>query len=239
MPTKIALVTGGSRGLGKDMALSLAKKGINVVLTYNTNQDAAKAVVADIEQMGQQAAAVPLDMGNIGSLSDFMEQLRTTLQTHWQTETFDFLIHNAGVGATIPIAEVTEDAFDRLLNIHFKGVYFLTQQAMPHLNDNGAVIFISTGTTRVCVPGYSVYSSLKSAVETFTKYVAKEYGSRGIRANVVAPGPRRNGLQQRRHPQQSANESLSIHPKSLGSRRSSRRHWQCGRLSLHRRCQMD
>lgn len=186
---KIALVTGGSRGLGKDMALALSRKNIDVILTYNANLEAANQVVAEIKANGQNAVALPFNAENLASYPDFLKSISNALQQNWNTDKFDFLINNAGVGATIPIAEVTEEAFDRLMNIHYKGVYFLTQQALHHINDNGGVVFISSGTTRFCVPGYSVYSSLKGAVEVFTKYVAKEYGHRGIRSNIVAPGP--------------------------------------------------
>ena len=187
--TKIALVTGGSRGLGKDMALALAGKGIDIVLTYRTKQDEALKVVAEITKGGRKALAMPFDVSDTKSFDSFIAQLGASLQKHWGVSTFDFLINNAGIGATLPIAQVTEEAFDNLMNIHFKGVYFLTQKSIPHLNDGGCVINISSGTTRYCVPGYSVYSSLKGAVEVFTKYVAKELGARGIRANIVAPGP--------------------------------------------------
>lgn len=187
--TKIALVTGGSRGLGKDMALALAKKGIDVVLTYRTSKREAEGVAAEITRSGRRAIVMPFDVSDNRSFDGFVTQLTSSLQKNWNVSTFDFLINNAGVGATIPIAQVTEEAFDNLLNIHFKGVYFLTQKSLPHMNEGGAVINISSGTTRFCVPGYSVYSSLKGAVEIFTKYIAKEYGSRGIRANIVAPGP--------------------------------------------------
>lgn len=185
---KIALVTGGNRGLGKDMALSLAKKGIDVILTYNTNKEEGEKVVAEMVASGRKAAALQLDVSNIQSFDNFVQSVLAVLRSEWDTQKFDFLVNNAGIGATIPIGEVTEEAFDNLVNIHFKGVYFLTQKFMDHLNDNGAVIFISSGTTRVGVHGYSVYSSLKGAVEIFTKYVAKEYGKRGIRSNIVAPG---------------------------------------------------
>jgi NAD(P)-dependent dehydrogenase (short-subunit alcohol dehydrogenase family) len=186
---KIALVTGGSRGLGKDMAISLAKKNIDVILTYHSNQTDAEDVVAAIEANGQKAVALKFDVSDIKSFNAFLEQVSAVLQSKWQTSTFDFLINNAGIGATIPIADMTEEVFDNFVNIHFKGVYFLTQKALLMMNDGGGVVFISSGTTRVTIPGYSIYSSLKSAVETFTKVVAKEYGNRGIRSNIVAPGP--------------------------------------------------
>ncbi|MCB9047104.1 MAG: SDR family oxidoreductase [Chitinophagales bacterium] len=186
---KIALVTGGSRGLGKDMAIALAKKGVDVILTYKANKTMADDVVMEIKAMGGEAATLMLDVADVASFDAFLGKVSSILRSVWNTDKFDFLINNAGMGTTIPIAQVTEDAFDRLMNTHFKGVYFLTQKSLPNMNDNGCIINISSGTTRFCVPGYSVYSSLKSAVETFTKYVAKEVGERGIRANVVAPGP--------------------------------------------------
>jgi NAD(P)-dependent dehydrogenase (short-subunit alcohol dehydrogenase family) len=189
MATKIALVTGGSRGLGKDMAISLAEKGIDVILTYKGNKDMAEAVVKEIEAIGRKAVTLQFDAENIKGYDGFYNTVKDALQDKWATDRFDFLVNNAGIGGSVPIANVTEELFDTFMNIHFKGVYFLSQKAFPLLNDNGAIINISTGTTRFSVPGYSVYSSLKSAVETFTKYLAKELGSRGIRANVVAPGP--------------------------------------------------
>lgn len=189
MQTKIALVTGGSRGLGRDMALALADKGFDVIITYRTQIEEAQQTVAAIVNKGRKAISLPFDATQIKALDNFIGLLKETLQQHWQTSTFDFLINNAGVGATIPIAQVTEETFDDLLNIHFKSVYFLTQKCAPLLNDGGSVINISSGTTRFCVPGYSVYSSMKGAVEIFTRYIAKEFGARGIRANVVAPGP--------------------------------------------------
>jgi Dehydrogenases with different specificities (related to short-chain alcohol dehydrogenases) len=189
MQKKIALVTGGSRGLGKDMALSLAAKGIDVILTYHSQKEEAEKVVKEIESGGQKAAALPFDAGDTRSLDHFLQEVLNLLKKVWNRETFDFLINNAGVGATLPIPNVKEEDFDRLMNIHFKSVFFLTQKALPHMNDHGGVVFISSGTTRFCAPGYSVYSSLKGAVEVFTRYVAKEFGSRGIRSNIVAPGP--------------------------------------------------
>lgn len=188
MKAKIALVTGGSRGLGRDMAISLSKKGIDVVLTYNSNKLEAEKVVNEINTNGQKAVALQFDVSVIPSLDNFIVRLAFALKELWDTEKFDFLINNAGIGATVPIMEVTEELFDHMLNIHFKGVYFLTQKSMPYLNDNGGVVFISSGTTRFSLPGYSVYASLKGAIEVFTKYMAKEFGNRGIRANIVAPG---------------------------------------------------
>jgi NAD(P)-dependent dehydrogenase (short-subunit alcohol dehydrogenase family) len=187
--TKIALVTGGSRGLGRDMALSLAKKGIGVVLTYRTNKEEAEKVVQQITDSKQKAIALQLDVSDLKSFDNFFKSLSATLTKIWNTDKFDFLINNAGSGATVPIAQVTEEAFDQLLNEHYKGVYFLTQRSIPLINDHGGIVFISSGSTRFTVPGYSVYASLKGAVEVLTRYVAKELGPRGIRANIIAPGP--------------------------------------------------
>jgi NAD(P)-dependent dehydrogenase (short-subunit alcohol dehydrogenase family) len=186
---KIALVTGGSRGLGKNMALRLADYGNDVIITYNSQKEAADAVVAEIESKGKKAAALQFDSSDIKSIDHFLEQVSQILQSKWNTDKFDFLINNAGIGATIPFTKVTEEDFDKFLNIHFKSIYFLTQKALLIMNENGRIINISTGTTRFCVPGYSVYASMKGAIETFTRYLAKEIGSRSITANVVAPGP--------------------------------------------------
>lgn len=186
---KIALITGGSRGLGKNMAARLAQQGHDVIITYHSQREAAEAVVSGIEASGRQAAALQLDTSNFSSLDRFIEEVAELLNSKWATGKFDFLINNAGIGATIPFAEATENDFDRFMNIHFKSVYFLTQKALPMLNDNGRVINISTGTTRFCVPGYSIYASMKGAIETFTRYLAKDLGERGITANVIAPGP--------------------------------------------------
>jgi NAD(P)-dependent dehydrogenase (short-subunit alcohol dehydrogenase family) len=189
MSTKIALVTGGSRGLGKDMALRIADSGNDVIITYHSQKESADAVIAEIESKGQRGVALQFDSSDFKSLDDFVKQVIETLQKKWNVSAFDFLINNAGIGATIPFDKVTEEDFDLFMNIHFKSVYFLTQKLLAAINDNGRIINISTGTTRFCVPGYSVYASMKGAIETFTKYLAKEVGARGITANVIAPGP--------------------------------------------------
>jgi len=186
---KIALVTGGSRGLGKEMALSLARKGIDVIITWRTNEEEASNVAASIQEMGRKSASLHLDMSNFDQLGQFVDSVKGTLQSVWQTSTFDFLVNNAGMGATVPFEQVTEDLFDEFMNVHFKGVYFLTQKCIPLINQGGRIINISSGTTRFSNPGYSVYASMKGAIEVFTRYLAKELGSKGIAANVVAPGP--------------------------------------------------
>lgn len=185
---KIALVTGGSRGLGKNMALSLARKGIGVLLTYNSRQTDAQATVADIEALGPKAVALQLNTADVRGFDAFYEQVKTALRDTFGTDRFDFLINNAGTGLYAPIASTTEEQFDEMVNIHLKGVFFLTQKALPLLNDGGRIINISSGLARMSYPGSSAYASMKGAVEIFTRYLARELGERGIAANVVAPG---------------------------------------------------
>ncbi len=185
---KIALITGGSRGLGKSAALHLAQKGIDVILTYNQQKADADAVVKEIEGLGRKALALQLDVGQSKSFAAFAEAVKDGLKTKWNQDRFDFLINNAGVGAHTPFAETTEEQFDNLTNIHFKGVFFLTQKLLPVLNDGGRIINLSTGLARFSLPGYSAYASMKGAIEVLTKYLAKELGPRKIAVNVVAPG---------------------------------------------------
>jgi NAD(P)-dependent dehydrogenase (short-subunit alcohol dehydrogenase family) len=186
--TKIAIVTGGSRGLGKNMSIALAKKGIDVVLTYNTNKDAADKVVAEIQSLGRKAVTFQLDTRDTKAFDGFMKQVTAHLQQENGTPKFDFLVNNAGTGLYMPVTDTTEEQVDEMINIHYKGVFFLTQKSLPHMNDGGGIINISSGLTRISMPGSSVYAAMKSAVETFTRYLAKELGPRKIRANVVAPG---------------------------------------------------
>jgi len=185
---KIVLITGGSRGLGRDMALQIARNGGDVVITYRARADEAQAVCAQVEAIGRKAVALSLDTSVPGSFEAFAGQLQAALKQHWQRDTFDFLVNNAGIDVYSPIGQTTEAQFDSLLNVHFKGVYFLTQTLLPQLADGGGIICISTGLTRFSLPGYAVYASMKGAIEVFVKYLAKELGPRRIRANVVAPG---------------------------------------------------
>lgn len=185
---KIALVTGGSRGLGKNMAIAIAKKGIDVVLTYNSNKAEADKVVAEIEALGQKAAAFQLDAGNVKSFDAFLSNVTTHLNEKNGSGKFDFLINNAGTALHALFAETTEEQFDAAMNIHYKGVFFLTQKALPLMNDGGRIINISSGLARFSFPGSSAYASMKGAIEVLTRYLAKELGARGITANVVAPG---------------------------------------------------
>ncbi len=187
--SKIAIVTGGSRGLGKDMALAIAGKGLDVVITYTAQPEAAAEVVRSIEEMGRKAAALLLNLLKINELDAFVTALDKVLVEKFDGRKPDFLVNNAGMGGNIPMAQATEEQFDEFLNVHFKGVYFLTQKLLPNMADGGGIVNISTGTTRFVNPNYSLYASMKGAVEVLTRYIAKEYGPRGIRANVVAPGP--------------------------------------------------
>lgn len=167
--TKIALVTGGSRGLGRDMALSLARKGLDVILTYRSKEAEAREVAAEIKSLGRKAVILSLDMNTGQATMDaFVQAVVIELKTVWNTTHLDLLINNAGIGATVPFEQVTEGLFDEFLNVHFKNIYFLTQKLLPHLAEGGGIVNISSGTTRFANPGYSVYASMKGAVEVLT-----------------------------------------------------------------------
>ncbi|MEL4308213.1 SDR family NAD(P)-dependent oxidoreductase [Joostella sp. CR20] len=185
---KIALVTGGSRGLGKDMALSIAKKGLDVVITYNSNKDKADEVIKEIESLGQKATAIQLNTTKFDKFQSFLEEVQSALKTNFGTDKIDFLVNNAGIGINVPFSETSEEALDSMINVQFKGTYLLTQKAINIMNDGGGIVNISTGLTRFSLPGFSAYAAMKGAIETLTKYQAKELGARQIRANVVAPG---------------------------------------------------
>ncbi|QEC75374.1 SDR family NAD(P)-dependent oxidoreductase [Mucilaginibacter ginsenosidivorax] len=185
---KIALITGGSRGLGKNMAFALAKKGINVIITYHSKQDEAQAVVTEAENLGVKAAALQLDAGDVKTFDSFFDQLKMVLTDKFNTANFDFLINNAGIGIHAPFANTTEQDFDLLVNVHLKGVFFLTQKALPLINDGGRIINLSSGLARFSNPGYAAYAAMKGAIEVLTRYQAKELGARGIAVNTVAPG---------------------------------------------------
>ena len=186
--TPIALITGGSRGLGRSTALKLAEHGTDILITYHRNRTEADAVVEQIRAGGRRAAALPLDTTDIAGFEAFAVQLREVLQQHFGAERFDHLVNNAGFGDDASIAEVTEMQFDRLMNVHFKGVFFLTQRLLPLIADGGRIINISSGLTRFTYPGKAVYAAMKGAVEVLTRYLAKELGPRRIAVNTVAPG---------------------------------------------------
>jgi NAD(P)-dependent dehydrogenase (short-subunit alcohol dehydrogenase family) len=188
MANKIALVTGGSRGLGKSTILHLAKKGINGILTYHTRQDDARKVVAEVEQIGQKAVALQLDTGEIKGFEAFAGQVKKTLQEVWQRDRFDFLVNNAGIGLHTPFGQTTEDQFDQLMNIDLKGVFFLTQALSRLIADGGRIVNLSSGLARFSMPGFSVYAAMKGAIEVLTRYMALELGDRRITVNAVAPG---------------------------------------------------
>lgn len=186
--TKIALVTGGSRGLGRNTALSLARKGVDVVITYHSNQAEADATVAAIKDLGCKAVALQLDTGTIKGFADFAARLKTALKDNWGAAQFDYLVNNAGIGIHSPFAETSEADFDRLMNIHFKGVFFLTQTLLPLIANGGRIVNLSSGLARFSLPGFAAYASMKGAIEVLTRYLAKELGPRGIAVNTVAPG---------------------------------------------------
>ncbi|MDT0686953.1 SDR family oxidoreductase [Autumnicola psychrophila] len=186
--SKIALITGGSRGLGRNMAINLAKKGINVIITYYSNSTAADEVVDEINQLGSRGKAFQLDTSNIKGFNAFLSQLSSYLKSETTTGCFDFLINNAGTGIYQNIVETTEEQFDEMCNVHFKGVYFLSQKALPYINDGGRIINISSGLVRYSFPSASAYACMKGAVEVFSRYLAKELADRKIAVNTVAPG---------------------------------------------------
>lgn len=185
---KIALVTGGSRGLGKSMALHIAENGNDVILTYRSRKDEADNVVSSIEKTGRKAAALKLDASNTGTFGDFAESVKTVLKDKWGRDSFDYLVNNAGIGISAPFSETTEEQFDSLMNIHLKGVFFLTQKMLPLIADGGRIVNVSTGLARFTLPGFAAYASMKGAIEVLTRYLAKELGPRQIGVNVVVPG---------------------------------------------------
>jgi NAD(P)-dependent dehydrogenase (short-subunit alcohol dehydrogenase family) len=184
----IALVTGGSRGLGRSTALHLAKRGTDVILTYKSGGAEAEATVAEIESLGRRAHALPLDVAKSTTFVEFAIGLRDVLAKNWQRDKVDFLVNNAGIGIHANFADTTEVQFDELVNIHLKGVFFLTQKLLPLLADGGRIVNISSGLSRFALPGYSAYAAMKGAIEVLSRYMAKELGPRGITVNVVAPG---------------------------------------------------
>jgi len=186
--TRITLITGASRGLGRNTALSIARRGGDVLITYRRGEAEARAVVAEIEALGRKAVAVRLDVGDVSSFPAFIQNLRTALKATWDRDNVDHLVNNAGHGEMASFAETTVAQFDALFDVHVKGVFFLTQALLPVLADGGRIINLSSGLTRVSIAGFSAYSTAKGAIETLSVYMAKELGSRGITVNTVAPG---------------------------------------------------
>ncbi|HGS7002644.1 TPA: SDR family NAD(P)-dependent oxidoreductase [Klebsiella variicola subsp. variicola] len=188
MTQRIALVTGGSRGLGKNAALKLAAKGTDILLTYHSNRQAALDVVAEIEQKGVKAAALALNVGDSSTFDAFASEVAQVLAQKWGRTTFDYLLNNAGIGLNVPFAETSEAQFEELMNIQFKGPFFLTQRLLPLLQDGGRILNVSSGLARFTLPGYAAYAAMKGAMEVLTRYQAKELGGRGISVNIIAPG---------------------------------------------------
>ena len=186
--TKIALVTGASRGLGRNTALSIARHGGDVIITYRSGEAEAKSVVREIEALGRKAVALRLDVGDVSGIPSFVREVRSALRDTFGRDNFDHLVNNAGHGEMAPLAETTEAQFDALFDVHVKGVFFLTQGLLPILADGGRIVNYSSGLTRISFPGFSAYSAAKGAIEILTVYMAKEFGSRGIAVNTVAPG---------------------------------------------------
>lgn len=187
MQDKIAIITGGSRGLGRNTAINLARRGVHIIFTYHSNQNEAENLISEAEAIGRKAAGFRLDTGDVGQFDGFVAEVRKTLQ-QWGRERFDYLVNNAGNSLHKPFEQTTEAEFEAIVNVHFKGVYFLTQKLLPLLNDGGRIVNISSGLARFALPGTSAYGAAKGAVEVLTRYLAKELGSRGITVNVVAPG---------------------------------------------------
>jgi NAD(P)-dependent dehydrogenase (short-subunit alcohol dehydrogenase family) len=186
--TKIAIITGASRGLGRNTALSLARRGVDSIITYHANRAEADSAVAAIQALGRKAVAFQLDTGTVASFDGFVADVGRSLAEVWGRDRFDYLVNNAGTSLHAPFAETTEADFDRLYDVHFKGVYFLTQKLLPLIADGGRIVNISSGLARFTLPGSSAYASMKGAVEVLTRYLAKELGPRGIAVNTVAPG---------------------------------------------------
>ncbi|MBA7752318.1 SDR family oxidoreductase [Enterobacter sp. RHBSTW-01064] len=188
MSERIALVTGGSRGLGKNAVLKLAAEGTGIVLTYNSSEREAQNVVREIEQKGVKAVALQLNVGEIATFGDFAKKVQESLKTVWQRDAFDYLLNNAGTGLYAPYTETTEAQFDDAMNIHFKGPFFLTQTLLPLIKDGGRILNVSSGLARFTQPGSGTYAAMKGAMEVLTRYQAKELGARGIAVNIIAPG---------------------------------------------------
>lgn len=185
---KIALITGASRGLGRSMAIALARQGVDVIGTYHSNQAEADATLAAIAALGRQATMLRLDTADTAGFAAFAGQVKQALAANWGRTSFDYLVNNAGIGITAPFAETTEADFDRLMAIHLKGVFFLTQRLLPLIADGGRIINLSSGLARFCLPGFAAYAMMKGGIEVLTRYLAKELGPRGIAVNTIAPG---------------------------------------------------
>lgn len=186
--TKIALITGASRGLGRNTAISLARKGVDLIITYHSNRTEAASCVSEIQGLGRKAVALRADTSDVASFDGLLKEIGAALRAHWGRDKLDFLVNNAGTAVYAPFADTQEADFDQMLNVHLKGVFFLTQKLLPLIADGGRIVNLSSGLARFSTPGYSAYGTMKGAIEVLTRYLAKELGPRGITVNVVAPG---------------------------------------------------
>ncbi|WP_306590082.1 SDR family NAD(P)-dependent oxidoreductase [Geothrix sp. 21YS21S-4] len=187
MSQRVALITGGSRGLGRNAALHLAQAGFDVLFTYHSRADEAQTVADEIRRLGRRAEAFQLDVGQSGTFAAFADRVKAVLNA-WGAERFHTLVNNAGIGIHAAFQDTTEEQFDRLVAIHLKGPYFLTQRLLPLLADGGRIVNLSSGLARFSLPGYSAYATMKGGVEVLTRYLAKELGPRRIAVNTLAPG---------------------------------------------------
>lgn len=185
---KVAVITGGSRGLGRSAAIHLARLGVSSILTYRTNKAEAEKVVAEIEAAGAKAVALPFDAAHSAGFADFAGAVRQALQQTFKRERFDYLVNNAGNGLHKPFPDVTEAELDEMFAVHFKAPFLLTQKLLPLIEDGGRILNTSSGLSRITLPGYSAYASMKGAVEVMTRYMARELGARQISVNTLAPG---------------------------------------------------
>ena len=188
MTQRIAIVTGGSRGLGKNAALKLAERGTGIILTYNSQRQEAEKVVSEIELKGVKGVALQLNVAESHTFADFVKEVKAQLKDVWQRDSFDYLLNNAGTGIDVPFAETSEAQFDEMMRIHLKGPFFLTQQLLPLMKNGGRILNVSSGLARFALPGKAAYAMMKGAMEVLTRYQAKELGERGISVNIIAPG---------------------------------------------------
>ena len=236
--TKIAIVTGGSRGLGRSTVLSLARRGVDSIFTYHASRAEAEKVVGLVAEVGRKAVALQLDTGDVRAFDPFVQSVRQAL-AELNADRFDYLVNNAGTSLHKAFDQTTEEELDQLYNVHFKGVFFLTQKLLPLLNDGGRIVNISSGLARFTNPGSSAYGSMKGAVEVLTRYLAKELGPRGIAVNTVAPGRHRDRLQRRHGPRQPGGEQAGGGDDGARPRRPARRHRPDDRRAAFRRQSLD
>ncbi|HEY2660491.1 MAG TPA: SDR family oxidoreductase [Caulobacteraceae bacterium] len=187
MTTKIAIVTGASRGIGRNTVLSLARRGVDSIFTYNANLAEAEKVVGLVAEAGRKAVALQLDTGDAGAFDGFVDRVRQAL-AGFGAERFDFLVNNAGTSSSQGFQNGTAAELDALFSVHFKGVFLLSQKLLPLINDGGRIVNVSSALAQRAMANRAIYGSMKAAVETLTKYMAFELAPRRIAVNVVAPG---------------------------------------------------